>query len=107
MITLDIDTKDRSKMLSTYYKASKYGETTVAETGHGFHYRIQSDIEDPWEILRIRQLLGDDPKRIERDKIVIQLGCPEIANRLFERKKVKGKYTVEKPINPLKWGENE
>lgn len=65
--------------------------------------RIDSAVEDPLEICRIRKSLGDDPKRIEHDKVLIQLGHPELANRLFEAKKVNGKYVKEKPFDILKF----
>lgn len=99
MITVDIDSPSKAKLLSTYRKALSYGRTKVTKTAHGgFHLRIDSDIEDPLEIIRIRRLLGDDPKRIEHDKILILLGHPELANRLFEAKKVNGKYVKERPF---------
>lgn len=51
---------------------------------------------------RIRKLLGDDPKRIEHDIILIGLGHEELANRLFECKEVKGKFVREKAFDILK-----
>lgn len=101
-ITIDIDTKDRANLLDKYGKALKYGRTTVTETRKGFHLRIRSDIEDPLEILRIRKLLGDDPKRLQHDKVLIELGHQELANRLFQWKKVDGHFLKEKPFDILK-----
>ncbi|HUW48853.1 MAG TPA: hypothetical protein VMW36_08960 [Patescibacteria group bacterium] len=101
-ITIDIDSKDRANLLDKYRKALRFGKTQVTETVKGFHLRISSHVEDPWEILRIRHLIGDDTKRIEHDKVLIQLGHPELANRLFEAKKVNGKYVKEKHFDILK-----
>ena len=100
MITIDIDSKDRANLLATYTKAKKHGETDVTETAHGFHLRIHSRIKDIWEIQRIRKILGDDPKRLEHDEIMIRMGYPELANRLFERKKRlrDRKWIREKPV---------
>jgi hypothetical protein len=99
VITVDLDTTSKQKLLAAYRKALKYGKTRVTQTTKGWHLRIDSPIEDPWEMLNIRYLIGDDPKRIEHDKIFIELGHPELANRLFEWKRPLGskKYVKEKP----------
>lgn len=98
-ITIDLDDKREANLLAAYAKAEKYGKTTVTETTKGWHLRIESDIEDPWKILKIRRLLGDDPKRMEHDKIFIELGHPELANRLFEWKRPLGskEFVKERP----------
>lgn len=98
MITIDLDTKDKDRLRETYGKAKRYGKVSVAETAKGYHLRIESDIEDPWEIWGTRLLLGDDLKRLKHDKILIEMGFPELANRLFEIKKMNGKYVREKPV---------
>jgi hypothetical protein len=111
MITVDIDSKNMPNLSATYRKALKYGKTRVKETTHGFHMRIKSNIKDPLEIIRIRRILGDDPKRIEHDLVLIKLGHPELANRLFERKRQLGskEFVKEKPfdVHKLQGGENE
>jgi hypothetical protein len=104
IITVDIDEKSKPKLLAAYKKAICYGRTRVTETTHGFHLRIESDVEDPWEILRIRRILGDDPKRIQHDRILIEMGHPELSNRLFEWKRPLGskEFVKEKPFDILK-----
>lgn len=69
--TLDLDSKNKADLLATYRKALRYGKTRVAETSKGYHLRTETEIEDPLEIIRIRRILGDDPKRIEHDLILI------------------------------------
>jgi hypothetical protein len=98
-ITLDLDSKNIPNLLEKYRNAQRIGKTRVTETTKGFHMRIQSNIEDPMEIIRIRRILGDDPKRIKHDMVLIKIGHPELANRLFEYKKVNGKYVREKPFD--------
>ena len=98
-ITVDIDDKSKQTLLAAYHKALKYGTTKVTETTHGWHLRIDSDIEDPMEIIRIRRIIGDDPKRIEHDLVFIEVGHPELANRLFEWKRPLGskEFVKERP----------
>lgn len=96
VITIDVDSKNIPNLLEKYRNAQRFGKTSVTETTKGFHLRIQSNIKDPLEICRIRKLIGDDPKRIEHDMIFIDIGYPELANRLFEYKKVNGKYVKER-----------
>jgi hypothetical protein len=100
LITLDLDTKHKPTLLAAYRKALRYGRTRVTETTHGWHLYIESDIADPWEILGIRRLLGDDPKRLEHDKVLIELGHPELSNRLFQWKRPLGskEFVKEKPV---------
>jgi len=111
MITVDIDSKDIPNLRSVYHKALGYGKTRVTETTHGFHMRIKSNIKDPLEIIRIRRILGDDQKRIEHDLILIELGHPELANRLFQWKRQLGskEFVKEKAfdVHRLNGGENE
>jgi hypothetical protein len=102
MITVDLDTKSMPNLSAAYGKALRYGRTRVTETTKGYHLRIHSDIRDPLEICRIRKLIGDDPKRIEHDMVFIELGHEELANRLFEYKKVNGEYVREKPFDVRK-----
>ena len=99
-ITIDIDSEDRANLLAIYSKAKKYGKTRVTKTAKGFHLRISSHIEDPWEILRIRRIIGDDPKRLAHDVALIQLGHPELANRLFQCKRPLGSkgFVKERPV---------
>lgn len=100
VITVDLDSKDKANLLDKYREALRFGKTEVTETVKGFHLRIHSRIKDIWEIQRIRKLLGDDLRRLEHDEIVIRMGYPELANRLFERKKPLGsrKWVREKPV---------
>jgi hypothetical protein len=111
MITVDIDSKDIPTLTETYHKALSYGKTRVTETTKGYHLRIRNKIRDPLEIIRIRRILGDDPKRIEHDLILIELGHPELANRLFKWKRQLGskEFVKEKPfdVRKLNGGENE
>jgi len=66
MITIDIDTKNQVRALSTYYNLCKLGYCVeVKETKHGYHFIVRGVKHD----LRLREIMGDDPYRILMDEI--------------------------------------
>jgi len=100
-IGVDLDGKNRFRLLKAYFNALNLGEVIVSETRRGYHLRILKRV--PVEkALEIRRYLGDDVERLGYDELKLEMGLIEWVDTLFEIKKdVDGKITREKRINPL------
>jgi hypothetical protein len=99
-IGIDLDSKNRLRLLITYLNARRYGKVKIFETNKGYHILI----ERPWnpeENIILRQILGDDPERLDYDDLKQRLKLIEFIDTMFEVKKDNGKISREVEINPL------
>lgn len=99
MIGVDLDTKNRFRLLKAYFNARQISEPILKETLHGVHMRIpiKTDVATN---LEIRALLGDDPIRMNFDEMKISLNCPEAVDTLFFMKIGRdGKVSYEEDFN--------
>jgi hypothetical protein len=100
-IGIDLDSKNRLRLLMTYLNASRYGKVKVYETKKGYHIIIERPWNNTNENMLIRQILGDDPERLDYDELKQRLELNEFIDTMFEVKKEKGKISREIEINPL------
>jgi hypothetical protein len=100
-IGLDLDGKNRFRLLKAYFNALKLGKVNVYETEHGYHLKIEKALS-PEENIQVRMILGDDPERLAYDELKLRLGLTEFIDTLFTAKRHgDGKISREFPINPL------
>ena len=101
-IGVDLDGKDRLRLLMAYFNGCLIGRVEAYETGQGFHVKVWLDREwRPEEDLAARMLLGDDPMRLEWDEWRIRRGLIGWVDTLFEFKRDlrTGKVTGEQPLD--------
>ncbi len=82
-----------------YLNASAIGETSVASTHHGYHYRVKIDC--PRETaMQLRKMLGDDKNRIAFEELELRRGITDWCDTLFVIKLGKdGKWHFEEKVN--------
>ena len=102
-IGVDLDTKNRFRLLKAYFNALRFGDVYVFETEHGYHIKIYPKRNYSMEErMNIRRMLGDDPDRLAWDELKIRMGCHRFVDTLFEAKRVNCRVVSrEELINPM------
>jgi hypothetical protein len=112
-ISVDIDGKhlkeEPLKLLRVYFTLRNmfpFAEVYVEKTFHGYHIKaIDKSLKNVpiQKKVDFREALGDDPDRIEHDKISIKTGIPYFADTLFTVKFHRSgeRYVVERNYFPL------
>lgn len=88
-IGIDIDSKNRFRLLKTYFNARYlFGDKIrVFETNHGYHLRVYVKNKPMPELsLLVRAILGDDPKRLYVDERRLRAEDFEDIDTLFSVK---------------------
>ena len=109
MIGIDIDSKNKFRLLKAYFNSASIAEVEVTSTFHGFHLRIgkRAGID---EQMQIRLIIGDCKGRVWIDELKIRAGLFDIIDTLFEFKKTAdadGKIFSAKHKKALGWNREE
>ena len=92
-IGVDLDRPSDLELLKAYVNASMIAPTELYRTRRGYHLKILVEA-DPETNLKIRRLLGDDPRRLEIDEARVLSGSGMHIDVLFTSKffKIRGKW---------------
>lgn len=110
-ISVDIDNEDgigNLRPLNIFFTLKGMfpnSKVTMLKTRHGFHIKaVGEEIADipPENRIDIRESLGDDPLRIEYDRLKLKLGCPFLVDVLFTMKRdFDGKLNIVQEVMPF------
>ncbi len=101
MFGIDRDSHNELRLLATFINASSLGQTHVARTNHGYHFRTELNCSLE-TAMQLRRMLGDDNKRVAVDELKIRHGLTEMVDTLFFGKLDDNwKWHYEQPVNVL------
>jgi hypothetical protein len=103
MIGLDIDSKNRCRLLKAYLNSASIARVEVYSTAHGFHLKIRKHAGIAKQ-MQTRLYLGDCKGRLWIDELKIAAGLFELVDTLFEFKKTmqnRGRWNREELIEDM------
>lgn len=100
-IGVDLDSRNRLRMLMAYFNGRLIGPTEVYRTGRGFHLKIRLELPCLAR-MNVRAWLGDDPEVLWWDFKRHERGLHSWENTQFQFKQYRsGRWTREELIDPL------
>lgn len=109
-VGIDLDTKNRLKLLKTYFNAKRFSKAVICyTTRNGYHVHIGIKNRSSQDNMHIRRILGDCLMRLEIDEARLRIGCDDNIETLFHWKRTPdGEVSREELMNPLSepfWGD--
>ena len=86
-LTLDYDSKNAEEIRKAYNVYLQYPQAKIYETRYGYH--IKAKLPEPMdltELLKLREKLHDDTRRIDFDKRYLEAGLGFLTNMLFNER---------------------